>query len=585
MCGIIGFVDKKETLSVANKEVLVRKMLGRISHRGKDASGVFVREKVAVAHNRLAILDASEYANQPFSIEDKSLTLSYNGEIFNHTELRDKDDHFKTHSDTESLLRAYARQGERVFEIIRGMFAASFYESEVEKITLAVDRSGIKPLYYLNTADWFAWSSEIKALDCLPGVRFELNKDVLHEYGVFRTTAGSQTLIKGINKLLPAEIVNFDIRENKFFKRTYIYSGSNGDTNLEQSLERSVSEALLADFPVGLQLSGGVDSSLIGVMAKKVLRQGKMHSYSIGLKEEGWNEFEYSKAVAGMLGTVHHELTFSQEDFCKNYPIATYHLDEPVAYPNTIPIMLLSREASKDVKVLLSGEGADELFGGYNRYTKIISSGGRYNIPVTYSNSFCSPESVRKLLKEAPSKLEERELIGEEIKGYNLVHKLCAYDMKTFLPSLLLRQDKMGMASTIENRFPFLDPKLVQFAMDLPDSAKNDGCRGKIALKEVALRHLPKSIVYRDKCGFGLPIATWFRDKCGLGRYLSLLTNPIVKRSFFEYENIKKQIAEHIDCEKDNSEAIWILLSLELWCKIFIDHEDPRGIWRSLSQN
>lgn len=583
MCGVIGFIDKKKQLSASERKTLMNKMLNEIIYRGRDALGIYENNGVVIGHNRLAILDLSERANQPLSTNDGNFVISYNGEIFNHLEMRENEFKYETNSDTETLLHAYKTHGKKSLELIRGMFAVSFYEPILNRIMLSVDRFGIKPLYYLNTEDWFAWSSELKVFKYLKGFNFSLNEDCLYEYGTFRVIAGSEMLLEGIHKLTPSEIIEYDINKDSISQQRYRgYEDGSDKNSLEELLRQSVSEHMLSDVQVGFQLSGGLDSSLISALAKNILKQKDVHSFSIGLENPQWNEFKYSREISKLLGTKHHEVVFDQNYFCKNYPIATYHLDEPIAYPNTVPLMLLSNVAANHVKVLLSGEGADELFGGYNRYRNVLLGNGN-NKSIVYSNSFSNDTDVRSFFRINKPKIEYRELLVNSMGEKSVMQKLGNYDTATFLPSLLLRQDKMGMSSTIENRFPFLDPRLVDFALDLPDLQKVNGLDSKIILKALASKYLPSHIVSRKKCGFGLPISEWLRDPCGLGKYLQLLMDPKTEREYLNYPNIHKCIDEHLKHEKDNSEIIWILLSLELWVKIFIESENPERIWSSFN--
>lgn len=583
MCGIAGFVDKKNTLSVEDRAVVLGNMLKEIQYRGYDSSGTFINNFVSVGHNRLAILDTSKKAEQPFVSKDKSLVISYNGEIFNHFDLRNlvEDYEYKTRSDTETFLVVYEKIRQQIFTLIRGMFAVCLYDAHEQTITLSVDGFGIKPLYYINTPDWFAWSSEIKAFKCLPGFSFSLNENKLFEHAIFRTSICSETLFNNVPRLNPSEILKYDIKRDKLERSTYVYKSEISQQSIENLLEASVSEHTLADVPIGLQLSGGVDSSLIGALAKGKINQEEVHSFSIGLNDPDWNEFKYSREVARQIGTQHHEIEFDQIDFCENLPKATFHMDEPIGPPNTVPIMILSREARKYVKVLLSGEGADEIFGGYLRYLRLTEKEIDEETLI-FSNSLCTKEDVLKLFITENEDIGERGKIAGEIRDESPIRKLGIYDVKTFLPHLLLRQDKMGMASNLENRFPFLDPRLVISAMNLPDSEKCVGDKGKIYLKSIARKHLPNSIVDRKKCGFGLPIKDWLKDENGLGRYLNLFKKPEIKRNYLNYENILKSIDEHIGGTKDNSEILWVLISLEVWAKIFIDGENYKEIWATL---
>lgn len=583
MCGIIGFVDKKNSLSQKEKEKIGNKMLQEIEYRGRDNHGIYISGQITIGHNRLAIVDVSKKANQPFFNIKKNLVMSYNGEIFNHLELRKLIDKqiYQSNSDTETFINLYEKINEKTFGLIRGMFAVSFYDLEKDEITLAIDQFGIKPLYYLNTPDWFAWSSELKTFKFLPNTSFSLNKNQLFEYGVFRTIIGKKTLFDGICKMVPGELLKYNIKDDSFSKFLYPCTEIMDD-KIEYLLKSSISEHILSDVPIGLQLSGGVDSSLISVLAMQYLKQKNVHSFSIGLTDPKWNEFDYSRTVAKQIKTKHHEIKFNQQEFCELLPISTYHLDEPITYPNTIPMMILAEEARKHVKVLLNGEGADEIFGGYLRYNRLIQN-KLDSKTLIFSNSFCSPEEISKVfILDKYQNFLERETLIKNIESYSPIQKLCIYDIKTFLPSLLLRQDKMGMASNLENRFPFLDHRLVSNTLKLPDEQKFNDTETKIALKEIAGKYLPSKIILRKKCGFGLPISDWLKDSSGLRKYLNLFIKPINKRSYLNYIYIKQKIREHISGEKDNSELLWILITLEIWVKIFIDGEEPSKIFNSI---
>lgn len=583
MCGIIGFIDKKNILSKKERKQIGRKMLQKIKYRGRDSSGLCCFDNVIIGHNRLAIIDTSKKASQPFFNNKKNLVVSYNGEIFNHIELRKiiKNNKYQSTSDTETLVHAYEEFGDKSLGLLEGMFATSFYNIADKNITLAVDQFGIKPLYYLDTPDWFAWSSEVKVFSLLPCFRMLVNEGCLLEYGIFRTIANSKTIFKSIKKLLPGEVLTYDV--NKDLIKVSLYKTKTLlIKNINKLLHKSVYSHLLSNVPVGLQLSGGVDSSLISVLASKQLAQKDIHSFSIGLQDSNWNEFKYSRLVSNLIKTKHHQIIFTQEEFCKLLPIATYHLDEPVNYPNTIPIMILTKRARKYVKVLLSGEGADEIFGGYLRYCRLIKQKiTPHNL--MFSNSFNTPKQIRSVINiSKEDHLSERKLLVKKLNKHTSARKLSIYDIKTFLPSLLLRQDKMGMASNLENRFPFLDLQLVVSALNLADKDKVTSVETKIFLKKIADKYLPKEIVYRKKCGFGLPISDWLKDKNGFGKYLTIFTNPKIKRPYFNYRRIFKLIAEHLTKKRDHSEILWVLINLEIWTKIFIDNEDQKDIWSGL---
>lgn len=584
MCGIIGFIDKKDKLTSEERSVIANKMLASIEYRGRDSSNLYSDGEIIMGHNRLAIIDVSDKASQPFISHDRNLIITYNGEIFNHLELRNliKNKNYISGSDTETFLNLYSEYKEKGFQMIRGMFSVVFHDVPNKQVILANDLYGIKPLYYLDSPDYFAWSSEIKTFEFLPGFNFTLNQSRLFEYGLFRTTVGPETLFSNVKRLMPGEIIDFDIRSMSFVSKKYNYLNEQVTNNIEECLRLSVNEHLLSDVPVGLQLSGGVDSSLISLLATQSTKQNKIHSFSIGLDDSNWNEFEYSRFVSNQIKSIHHEITFSQKDFCEFLPIATYHLDEPINYPNTIPMMILAREAKKYVTVLLSGEGADEIFGGYNRYKKLYKE-DLNEADLVLSNSFVLESDLRNtFIFSSEVNTEDRHKIAREISNHGTCRKLSEYDIRTFLPSLLLRQDKVGMAYNLENRFPFLDPRLVMLGLNLPSQDKFDSNNTKILLKKIALKYFPEKFVNRRKCGFGLPITEWFKDSTGFGKYLTMFTEPKNKRGYLNYLNIKALINQHLSGERDNSEILWILVSLEVWVRIFIDRENVLEIWKKL---
>ena len=595
MCGITGFVDKKGKLSQEEKNKLLEKMLASIRHRGNDGAGVYVHGSVAIAHARLSIIDLSKTADQPMQNDNDDIVLSFNGELYDHQNIRkelEKKHKFHTsHSDTETLLRAYEEWGEDCVGKFRGMFAFSVYDLIREHIFLAVDRFGIKPLYYVDTQDWFAWSSEIKSLLLLPGVTRDMNNEVLGEHMIFRSIAGPQTLFKNIYKILPGESLRYIIKDNSVVKKTYwrlneykfLFASSDRQAEITRLLKRSVAEHMLADVPVGVQLSGGVDSSLISALVKQVIpKDQELHSFSIGLSEPEWNEFPHSRLVAKMLGTVHHEIIFTEEDFCRSLPIATYHLDEPINHSHSVPMMLLAEYAAKHVKVLMSGEGADEVFGGYRRYVDLLNSNPTLE-SIMLSSAFSQEKSVQPFMSGIfNADLSFRGRLLNDMKSDDPYYQVAIYDLATYVTPLLLRQDKMGMRSTLENRVPFLDHDLVLSGLHLNDYEKIERGEAKALLKKIASEFLPNEIIYRPKVGFGQPISAWLRNENGLGRYLRLLSAPKIERSFFNYVAINSVINAHLSGVEDNSGALWTLLNLELWMQIFFDGKSPESIWDSL---
>ncbi len=596
MCGILGFVDKNGRLDEGEKSALLTRMLERIAHRGKDSHGTFIDGKVALAHARLSIIDLSPLGHQPMKNAREDLFLSYNGEIYNHLDVRGllpSQYSFRSHSDTETLLCGYEEWGQSVLAHLKGMFAFSVYDRTKQDIFFAVDRFSIKPLYYIDTPDWFAWSSEAKSLLLLPGVSSELNREALSEHLLFRSLAGRETLFRGIYKMLPSETLRFDLETLEYTQDRYwhlpnenfSFKWSDHAATIRNLLEESVAAHMLADVPVGVQLSGGVDSSLVAALVRKNIPKGQeLHSFSIGLNEKEWNEFPYSRQVSALLGTIHHELVFTEEDYCAMLPIATYHYDEPINHSHSVPMLMLAEEAAKYVKVLMSGEGSDEIFGGYRRYEKLLKAGVTDG-NILESSMFEQRADVSTLLGETSiHHFAHRDQIIGEVAEKSELFRVGWYDLNTYLTPLLLRQDKMGMRSTLENRVPFLDHDLVKAAFALGDNEKICAGEAKVTLKKVASEYLPSEIVYRVKVGFSQPIAVWLRNDELFGRYLTMIIRANERRQLFDQQAIERLAREHRAEEKDNAAILWTLINLEIWMKIFIDGEPPEKIWNAVRE-
>lgn len=590
MCGIAGFIDKKNKFSAAEKNKLAEKMIKTMRHRGRDDEGFYVKGKVCLAHARLSILDLSPAGHQPFFSADKKIALTFNGEIYNFLELNkelEKNYKFKTACDTETLMNAYREWGTDALNRLKGMWALAVYDRNQNVLDLAIDRFGIKPLYYFNDENIFAFASEIKTLLCIPSVKACLNKKYLSEYLLYRYITGEQTLFKGIRQFNPGQRIRYDLKTGALKSRLYYEPKKiklpRNEHDLKKEflgiINKSVSQHLLSDAPLGLQLSGGVDSSLIAALSSGQKKKN-FHSFSIGLKRPGWNEFKYSRLVAKKLKTIHHELYFTEQDFCELLPKLTYQMDEPINHLHSVPMYILSRAARKHVKVLMSGEGADEIFFGYKRYKKIAAKRKINEQELIDLARFGDSAALRKITKADFSKANERRSkIIKNIQGN--YEKLFKLEMLAYLVPMLLRQDKMGMAANIENRVPYLDHKLVEFAYSLPPALKLTKNEAKIFLKKIALNFLPREIAYRPKIGFGLPQSDWLRNKKGLGRYLRFFTDQIVTpRDFINYPELQKIIKEHQTKTADHGQLLWIFISLEIWLRIFIDGRDYKKIWK-----
>jgi len=587
MCVVLGFVDKRRRLGDREHGKLCQRMLATIAHRGGEGIGVHRFSNVTLAHTRLRILDLDPRSDQPFASPQCQSVLTFNGQIYNHLALKaELANHFdyRTASDTETLLYAYALWGQRFVDRLRGMFAFGIWDKSSEQILLGVDHLAIKPLYYLDTENWFAWSSEVKPLLLLPGVRPELDESVLHEVICYRSLSGSRTMFEGIRKIAPAELLVYDTRRDAIQRRRYWQPqvpASRGQSatvdELRKALHASMVEHAPADVPVGVQLSGGLDSSLLARLMRDVLPASyELHSYCIGPHERSWSEFSYARAAAKAAKTIHHEIRFDDEAFAGALHKATQHLDEPIDHPNTVPLMLLAAQARRSVTVLLSGEGADELFCGYKRHVRFLrapSTAAR----LAESNRVNSIALVNAVLRDrAVEAGAQRHAFAESVLGATPARQLTLYDLQHHLPSLLLRQDKMGMAANLEIRVPYLDNRLVNAALALADDRKIVHDERKRVLKDIGESCLPKSVLRRQKRGFGLPVARWLRPHGALSRMFQHLLLDEQRRSFLNYATIRRLYLEHQAGTADNSDVLWPLISLEVWCRCFLDGEAAR---------
>ncbi|MFH1621467.1 MAG: asparagine synthase (glutamine-hydrolyzing) [Patescibacteria group bacterium] len=591
MCGIVGFIDKQDRLTPADKRWVISSMFKRVEHRGRDGEGIIVKGRVAMGHTRLSIIDVNAAADQPFISDDGNLSLVYNGEIYNYSELDRQlrmKYRYQTNCDTETLLYAYNEWGIKLVEKIHGMFAFSLHDAVKDLVFFAVDRFSIKPLYYIDTDNFFAWASEAKALLELPDFRPTLNIGSLSEFLSFRQFGGQETPWEEIKRMLPAQVLVYDLKRNSFEEFEYwnerqeIGGMPTSDEEIFDVLTRAVERHLIADVPIGLQLSGGVDSSLVAAIASRI-KPVQFHTFSIGLSDEAWNEFKYSRQVAVQIGSEHHEIIFDEEDFCRILPLAIYQHDEPLSHPHSVPMLILSLEARRYVKVLLSGEGADELFGGYTRYTKLFTEELDEEAWI-FLNAFNQIDDLVRLFPDLNRPdLDYRRSILDKIPVQDDVERVLALDRRTYLQSLLIRQDKMGMAANLENRVPFLDQEVVKVALNLPSIRKVTATETKICLKKAARRVLPTEIVDRKKCGFGLPVGEWFRHPEGLGRYLKILqSKDSLVRSLAREQVLDEMMSSHLSGTANNTEILWVVLNLELWYRIFVLGQVPDIVWESL---
>ncbi len=642
MCGICGILHT-DPQQRAERSTLAR-MNQQIVHRGPDDDGFFVEGNVGLAMRRLSIVDLKT-GHQPISNEDANIWIVFNGEIYNHRQLRadleNRGHRYRTKSDTETIIHLYEEYGADCVKYLRGMFAFAIWDARKRRLFVARDRLGIKPIYYHWNGKTFLFGSEIKTILTYFGMKANFNQSVLAEYLAFGYIAGPQTMFSGIKKLLPAHTLQLDEhgepeinsywdlsvaadsdgRPQTYYVRTY-----------REMLEECVSSHLMSDVPLGVFLSGGLDSSAVAALTTKI-RRAPIETFSVGYGEEAYSELPYARQVAEHLGSRHHEVRMRREEFFDALPRLIWHEDEPIVWPSSVSLYFVARLAREHVTVVLTGEGSDETLGGYTRYAWTMM-----NSRMDRAYRTLTPNTLRKLVRQginagplgatarrklghtflgrdgvswssfyfdnfysAFSGAEQDELLTEDAKSTagdaysgsmeywesssgDLLHRLLYTDIKTYLVELLMKQDQMSMAASIESRVPFLDHVLVEFAARIPTQFSIKGQAGKCILKSAVKDLLPKSIIERKKAGFPTPWAYWLEGP-QLGDLERMLLEPrSLERGLFKPEVLKRLFAEHRAGRADHGNRIWRLLNLELWQRVFIDGEMPAQE-RELQQN
>jgi asparagine synthase (glutamine-hydrolysing) len=580
-------------------------MATRLRHRGPDATGLWLDGPVGMAHTRLSIIDL-QGSQQPMASVDGRRHLVFNGEILNYRELRGELSYpFRTQGDTEVLLGLYEKYGPAGVEKIRGQFAYAIYDSETGDTHLFRDRIGILPLYYYSDTRLFAFASEIKAL--LPLINTPaVDEESLHDYLAHRAVPSPHTLIKGVRKLPQGHhlVVRADGTHHlsAYWQLDALPSRRKVTAMkavglVEEALKTSVRESLVADVPVGVYLSGGVDSSLLTAMTRREHPGQVLHTFGASFDDARYDESSWARRVARAVGSTHHEVVVTADDFLNNWARLSWYRDGPLSEPADVAIFRLAQLAREQVKVVLSGEGSDELFAGYPKYVfagatrwlgAVPSAGllGRLEKSLPASKSHLSI-AIRALAESsyeerlrgwfAPFTMAERDrLTGRPSprgappaysrgRGDALRRMLYADTSVWLADNLLERGDRMSMAASLETRPPFLDHRLIELAFGLPTRVKVRGGTTKWVLKQVARRYLPGDVVDRPKIGFKVPLDQWFRQ--GLrDMAFDLLTGP----SSYVGNNFSGEMATgllnaHMRGERNEESRIWTLLSLEVW--------------------
>jgi asparagine synthase (glutamine-hydrolysing) len=641
MCGIAGFITRTPSQF---PERALREMTDVIRHRGPDAEGFYRDAHAALGHRRLSIIDLSS-GQQPMFNEAGNVCIIFNGEIFNHADIRPElEQHghvYRTRCDTETILHAYEQYGPECVRMLRGMFAFAIWNSATKTLFAARDRLGIKPLYYYWDGELFAFASEIKALLRHPSLSARFDESVLHEYLALGYTSDERTMFAGIRKLMPGHTLTltpdtFDI-EQYWTVPPQSFEQHDDDwwvKECRRRLEETVRMRLMSDVPLGMFLSGGVDSSAIAALTARMVTE-RVKTFSVGYSEAPFSELSYAAQVAKTIGTDHHEVVIGRDDFFGALPRLVWHEDEPIVWPSSVSLYFLSRKAAEQVKVVLTGEGADELFGGYERYghhllnarlagpytqlpesvrgairsildtTTLLNASVRRKLQHTvlgrdpdlqslYIDNFYSAfsgEEQSRLLKSPPatnapyaSMLEHWKRAGDD---RTLLGRLLYTDQKTYLVELLMKQDQMSMAASIESRVPFLDHTYVEFSAGVPDRLKIRGGVQKYILKRAVEDLLPKDIVYRKKMGFPTPLRAWLRDDSARGRLDRLHDPDGLVSHYFDKRGLETLLARHVSGQVDATDRIWRLLNLQAWGQIFLSgransqpalyDEDPVG--------
>jgi len=632
MCGIAGFVN---TAPTGGDDVpTLRRMTGAIAHRGPDAAGAWHDQWASLGHRRLSIIDLAA-GHQPMPNESGEVWIVYNGEIFNHAALRpalERAGHqYRSHCDTETILHAWEEYGEDCVTRFRGMFSFAIWDKTRRLLFCARDRLGIKPFYYFWNGRTLAFASEIKALFEHPSISPVLRESALPEYFAFGYGSGEETMFQGIRKLMPGHTLTLDpsgdlriraywdvpdppARQNSLTDREWI-------SETRRRVEESVEMRLMSDVPLGMFLSGGVDSSAIAAMIRR-MTSGPVKTFSVGYAEAPFSELSYAAEVARLIGTDHHEVVVGMEDFFAALPRLVWHEDEPIAWPSSVSLHFVSQLAAREVKVVLTGEGSDELFAGYGRYAwtrlnlrllsgfrKVVPSGLRGFLRSQIGSSPLLSRDVRRKLGHsflgrdesieslyldnfyapfpavARAELLKSATGGEydNFLGYwnarsagSLLQRMLYADQKTYLVELLMKQDRMSMASSIESRVPFLDHTLVEFAMSVPDRLKIRGNTQKYIFKEAVSDLLPAGIIHRKKMGFPTPLRQWLRDPRALPLLDSLLEPEGLLASCCDQDAIRRLLGDHIAGSHDYTDRIWSLLNLQIWGDIFITGRERR---------
>ncbi len=625
MCGICGKLAFEHDEPV--DPALIERMMDRLAHRGPDGRGKYVVGSVGLGHTRLAIIDLST-GDQPMSNEDGTVWLVYNGVIYNFPELRAelmaRGHRFRSTTDTEVIVHLYEEYGEACLQRLRGMFAFALWDARRQRLFLARDRVGIKPLYYVNTGRALLFASEIKALLADASVRCDVNPQAVDTFLTHLCLPGRQTLWSGIQKLEPGHYLlarGEQIQVQRYWDVPF--HGRDGSQRFQDAsdalyalIRRTVRDHMISDVPVGFLLSGGVDSTVVLSCAAQETGQ-RISTFTVGFEQESFaDERPYARLAARQFGTDHHEITITPDDFWAFLPTLAWHMEEPVYDPPAVSLHYVSKLARGYVKVLLSGEGGDEAFGGYLTYrnfvalerfksaigplagavSRLVAGLGRFGgvekigrfaphlrhpLAAYYYSRAASPfdffpqhrellytAGFRELVDEQQSVALVRTLF-ERVRDQSPLNRMQYLDLKTSLPDdLLVKADKMTMCNSLELRVPLLDHQVLEFALNLPDAHRVKGWVTKRILKETFRPHIPRPIIERKKAGFPIPIERWVRHELHDRVREVLLSRECIERGFFRRSTLEAMFQRNQRGE-GLSRELFALVTLELLIRAF----------------
>ncbi|WP_277668681.1 asparagine synthase (glutamine-hydrolyzing) [Caproiciproducens galactitolivorans] len=610
MCGLCGF-----TGNIINRDDIIKTMTDKITHRGPDSSGFFTNRDISMGFRRLSIIDVASSGDQPIYNENKTLVLTFNGEIYNYRDLRNeliaKGHRFYTNTDSEVLIHGFEEWHEDLLTKLRGMFAFAIFDTIEKSLFLARDYFGIKPMHYTMVGDHFVYGSEIKSILNFPGFQKKFNKRALDNYISFEYSVPPETFFEGVYCLMPAHYLWY--KDGKVETCRYWEPKFNADermteeqavNEIEKVFENSVNAHKISDVEVGCFLSSGVDSSYVSTYF------AGQKTFTVGFDYgEQYNEIDWAKGLSEKVGVDHHYKVISPEEYWGNIRKVQYHMDQPLADASCIALYFVSKMASEYVKVVLSGEGADELFGGYNIYHEPDDFAAYKKLPLGLRRALASVakafpfsfkgknflirgalpieesfigncsmftmEEKRRLLKKDVPVTRPQEITKkyyDRVRGKDDVTKMQYLDINVWLVGdILLKADRMSMANSLELRVPFLDKEVFKVASRLPRKLRVNKKNTKYAMRQAAMRHLPDTTAQKKKLGFPVPIRVWLREE----KYYKIVKEAFtgkIARQFFNTDVLVKLLDEHYAGKRDNNRKIWTVFVFLVWYDIYFNN-------------